>query len=339
MKKVLIITAILVFSMCIINTGFSESKRYDHEVEFGDSKAEKVIQISGNGNLNVTGYKGDKVLISSNEDIFKEYDENNEKTKGLKKISKSGFNIINNKKENIVFISRPMDRHIDLDIKVPNNVTLKLGSDVNRPSWRHKNILAQFHSNAFHGNKNALRHLYRDISKLNNILGGLYKGILEGDVNIKYFSGIVEVNTIQGDIDAENIEGEIIASTVEGDINISFNKLNKDRALYFSTINGEIDITFPKDTKADIMAKTLGGDVYSGFNGDVTFGKEIEDEPAPPGPPPGPPTEPPIGPQIGPQIFFKNIFQSNNITTQINGGGQGIYLSTINGNIYIRKGN
>ena len=322
MKKVLIINAILVFLLCIINTGFSEMKKYDHEVEFGDSKAERVIQFSGNGNLNITGYNGDKILISSNENIFEEDYKVIEKAKGLKKISGSGFNIINNKKENIIIISRPIDKHIDLDIKVPNNITLKFGSDVNRQSWENGNFVGQVYSTIVGGNKEALQNMYKGIKIINNSLVGTYKGIIEGDVNVKDFSGIVEVNTLQGDIKAKNIEGEVIASTVEGNINVTFNRLNKDRALYFSTINGEIDITVPKGTKADVMARTMGGDVYSGFNGDVTVGKEIDDETA----------------TTESKNIFSNIFQSNYITTRINGGGQEVYLSTINGNIYIRKG-
>ena len=53
-------------------------------------------------------------------------------------------------------------------------------------------------------------------------------------------------------------------------LKIVFNKLSKDNALYFSTVNGEIDITLPKGTAADIMAKALNGDVYSGFEGETT---------------------------------------------------------------------
>ena len=67
----------------------------------------------------------------------------------------------------------------------------------------------------------------------------------------------------------------------------------------------------------------MEGDVYSGFDGDVVVGKEIDDDTA----------------TTESQNNFSKIFQSNYITTRINGGGQEIYLNTINGNVYIRKGN
>lgn len=321
MKKSLIIKIILIIIVFSSSICFSKEKRYDHEVEFGDSKGNRMIQFSGNGNLNVTGYEGNKVLVSSNENIFEQDDKANEKAKGLKKIAGGGFNIINNKKENVIIISRPLDKHIDLDIKVPNNITLKFGSDVNRHSWGNRTLATQILNGIYGGNKKGPQN--NPISVIvNNVLGGVFSGIIEGDVNVNNFSGIIEVNTVQGSIRVENINGEVIASTVEGDINITFNKLNKEKTLYFSTVNGDIDITFPKGTNADIMARTMEGDVYSGFDGDVTLGREIEDETA----------------TTEPQNNFSNIFQSNYITTRINGGGQEIYLSTIDGNVYIRKG-
>ena len=127
---------------------------------------------------------------------------------------------------------------------------------------------------------------------------------------------------ISGNINAENIRGAVFAYSVDGDISVILNKLKKNGALYFSSVGGDIDLTLPKDTKADIMARTMDGDVYSGFEGEITVGREIDDDTATP----------------EAHNNFSRIFQSNYITTRINGGGQEIYLNTIDGNVYIRKG-
>ena len=306
MKTSLIIKIILVTLILSSNISLAKQKRYDSEIEFGNPSGERIVQFSGNGNLNITGYNGDKVIISSSENIFSEDEEINEKARGLKKIGGGGFNIINNKNDNIIIISRPIDKHFDLDVKVPNNITLKFGSDINRKSWDSRK---ESHVNFF-------------VDIVGKTLGGVFHGILEGNVSIKDFSGTAEINTVQGNINVENIRGEVFASSVDGDIHIVFNKLTKDRALYLSSVDGDIDITIPKDTRADIMAKTMDGDVYSGFEGDVVVGREIDDDTATP----------------KSQNNFTKIFQSNYITTRINGGGQEIYLNTIDGNIYIRKG-
>ena len=322
MKKSLIVKIVLV--TLLLSTGICSAKqnRYNSEVEFGDPKGQRIVVFSGSGDLTVTGYKGDKVLIYSDENIFKQEDEEvNEKAKGLKRIGGGGFNIINNKKNNIIIISRPVDKNIALTVKVPNDIILKFGSDVNKESWGSSNFVNQIISTIFKGDKNGENsNFIGDI--IGNTLGGVLNGILDGEINIKDFAGIVEVNTVQGNINAENIRGAVFASSVDGDVRVVFDKLQKDRDLYFSSVDGDIDLTLPKDTKANIMAKTLDGDVYSGFEGDVTVGKQINDDTATP----------------GSQNNFSRIFQSNYITTSINGGGQAIYLNTIDGDVYIRKG-
>ena len=321
MKRYHILNLLLIFVLMIPATGLCKEKKYDSVIEFGDAKTERIIQFTGSGDLNITGYNGDKIMISSNEMIFEDDSEVDEKAKGLKKIGGGGFNIFNNKKNNIVIITRPIDEDIDLDIKVPNNTTLKFGSDVNKDSWGSSKIMKQILSSIYDVNRKKKNTFVNNM--IGKALGGTFYGILDGDVNISDFSGTIEVNTVDGNINAMNIEGEAIASTVDGDIKVTFRKLSKESALYFSTIDGDIDMTFPKDAKADIMARTMEGDVYSGFEGDVTMGKEIADE----------------GGEAGPHHNFNTVFQSNYITTRINGGGQEVYLNTVDGNIYIRKGN
>ncbi|MFC1495399.1 DUF4097 family beta strand repeat-containing protein [Thermodesulfobacteriota bacterium] len=323
MKKYYIIKVLLIFLILSPTISFSKDKNYDSVVEFGDPNAEKIIQFTGNGDLNVTGYNGNKVVISTDKKIFKD-DKVSEKAKGLKKIGGGGFNIINNKKNNIVIISRPIDEEIDLDVKVPNNSILKFGSDINKDTYGNSGFMNKLLTGIVKPVKPGKPNQNGFVTGIiGRTLSGVFYGIMEGEINIKNFAGSIEVNTVDGDINAENIEGEVIASTVDGDITVTFKKLNKDGALYFSSVDGDIDITLPKGTKADIMARTMEGDVYSGFEGDVTMGREVEDETA----------------TTEHKTNFLNIFQSNYITTRINGGGHDVYLNTIDGDIYIRKGN
>ncbi|MGD9158059.1 MAG: DUF4097 family beta strand repeat-containing protein [Desulfobacteraceae bacterium] len=338
MKKAFIIKIVLIILLFGSNICFSGEKRYNRELEFGDSNAKKVLQINGNGNIDISGYKGDKVLISADVNIFEENDEVTEKTKGLKKISSAGFNIINNKKENSIIIFRPFDG-IDLNIKVPNNVTLKLGNgpvmqnqvyiNRNEELKKIKKQTKEIRKQIREQNRQMVKNMQNgfhipqipDIPVIYSF--GQASGIINGDVYIKNFSGTIEVNTVNGSINAENIKGEANVSTVSGNINVSFKALNKDSALYFSTVSGEIDITLPKDIKADILAKTMKGDVYSGFDGDIIPGNDMEDK-----------TD-----ESASQKFFMTAYYSNYITTRINGGGDSsVYLNTMNSNIYIRKG-
>jgi len=319
MKKHYILKALIIFMILSPAISFSEENRYDSVVEFGDPKGDRIILFTGNGDLNVTGYNGDEVLIYSDEMLFKD-DDVHEKAKGLKKIGGGGFNIINDKKNNTIIISRPIHEYIDLDIKVPNNTFLKFGSDINIGSLGSSEVKNQVLSSIYDENEKAQNTFVAGM--IGNTPGGMFYGILEGDIRIKNFSGTIEVNTVDGDIDAENIEGELVASTIDGDINVTFKELNNGHALYFSTVDGDIDITFPQNIKADIMARTIEGDVYSGFDADLTMGKETEGETT----------------ATGDKRNFMNFFHLNYITARINGGGQEVHLNTVDGDIYIRKG-
>lgn len=355
MKKIFFINMVLFFIVSNTNGSFSDEKKYNHEIEFGDTTAERILQFNGNGKINITGYDGNKILLSSNENIFKgENSKANEKAKGLTKIGSGGFNIINNKQKNIIIISRMINRDLDLDVKVPNHITLKFGNEINNQVSvgkldRLKLELREFEKQLSEKAKETsnidleIKKLKEEISrneeemqdisipqtpqKINTPLSVASvivstNGIFMGDISIKNFSGTIEASIEKGNITAENIDGHIIASTVNGDINITFRKINKDKTLYFTTVNGDIDITFPKDINAYIMSSAAQGDIYSGFAGDVVIGDESADERGR------------IGSQ-SPTYFHPVTFI---ITSKINNGGQKIYLNTMDGNIYIRKG-
>lgn len=381
-KTILMGIGIFIFSVSF-NISYAEDKEFNYEVEFGKTGDERVLQFNGNGRVNITGYNGNKVLLSSDENVFKD-DEADEKAKGLRKIGGGGFNIINNKEKNVIIVSRPVNKDINLDVKVPNNITLKFGTNVIKPSngfhlskvqvrmpgremsvkeleklkknfeirteefKKHEEELAkhveklQEHANELEKGSDGLntKTLFLMTPKdgehpdmlpvRQNPIDGFVKmiipvsshGMIEGDITINDFKGIVEASTVQGSVTVNNMEGIVLANTVEGDINVTFKKLNNDKELYFSTVDGDIDVTFPEKTNADVMARTVEGSVYSGFNGDVTYGDKPDDEES----------------EKDSRFLFGNMFQSDYITTRINKGGQDIYLNSVNGSIYIRKG-
>jgi hypothetical protein len=65
----------------------------------------------------------------------------------------------------------------------------------------------------------------------------------------------------------------------------------------------------------------MDGDVYTGFDVDLTYGGETD-----------------TGRGSVSYYFHNPYYNSNFITARINGGGNSVYLNTIDGNIYIRKG-
>lgn len=361
MRKTILMSIGISILITSFNISYAEDREYNYEVEFGKTGDEKVLQFNGNGRVNITGYNGNKILLSSDEDVFKD-DEADEKAKGLRKIGGGGFNIIKNKENNLIIVSRPIHKDIGLDVKVPNNITLKFGTSVVKPSngfhlskvhiirpelektaeerEQLKKLFEiqkkEIEKQAEELKKNAtelkkkLGKLEKETYIIGSQVGGAMKminlapshGMIEGDITINDFKGIVEASTIQGSITVNNMDGTVLANTVDGDINVTFKNLSNDKELYFSTVNGDIDITFPEKINADVMARTIEGNVYSGFDDAAIYAKELDDEES----------------KKDSQYLFANMFQSDYITTQINKGGQDIYLNSVNGSIYIRKG-
>jgi hypothetical protein len=80
-----------------------------------------------------------------------------------------------------------------------------------------------------------------------------------------------------------------------------------DKPLSINAISGEIDITLTAKTSASLELRTIGGSFYSNF--DFTQSKDN----------------------------MKRIGGSE-ITYELNGGGPKISISTVSGNVYLRKG-
>lgn len=378
MKKLLFIALTIIGFILIFNSSYAKEMKYSYEVEFGTSQGEKILQFSGNGALNITGYNGSKILLSSDEDIFKD-DEKNEKAQGLKKIGGGGFNIVNNKEKNIIIVSRPGHKKVDLDVKVPNNITLKIGTGVTKPSngynlsqvqmiapalplapdfeknakeyeklvknLEKRKIVIEEHAKELKDRAEELGKKAEELEKRVTIIGprgtavskshntlnwahgfilkDSFNGSVEGDITISDFKGLVEASTMQGSITVNDMDGIVLANTVKGDLDVTFKKLVDDKEIYLSTVYGDIDITFPKKTNADVMSKTIEGDVYSGFDGEVTPGEHPDG----------------LEETKDAKTYFTNMFQSDYVTTRLNKGGQDVYLNTVKGSIYIRKGN
>jgi DUF4097 and DUF4098 domain-containing protein YvlB len=147
-----------------------------------------------------------------------------------------------------------------------------------------------------------------------------FGGISSGDIAISNVSGDIEVNTREGDISLNNISGEVVAHSIDGELLIVFKKITKETPMAFSTIDGDIDVTFPAKTKATISAKNVDGDIYTDFDMDITHVKEAD-----------------LGRKRGWKNGLTGMF-GNTVNGKINGGGADILISTVDGNIYIRKG-
>ena len=298
MKELLRTILMILLIMLFAATVFAESTT----MKFSDPSQPGLIKITGNGDITITGYSGSEVVIvtdTGEEDV--ETPPENEKAKGLKRISASTVNVIHNKDENSIEITRSMKHYADLTIKVPFNTSFKTGINGNTGSDSIGNI------------QNLV---------MNSVFSGLGGGILTGNIEISNISGDIEVSTMNGDITFTDISGTVVANTMRGNIEITFKDYKKDKPMSFSAMDGDIDITLPSALKADIKVKNLDGEVLTNF--------DIEMIPIS--------TE---GQNTGANNFTGinlGAMLGNNIYGKINGGGPEIRVTTLDGDIYVRKG-
>ncbi len=128
-----------------------------------------------------------------------------------------------------------------------------------------------------------------------------------GDVVVRDVTGDLEVNVKNGDIKLTNVTGPAVANTISGDIQVRFAPLRSGPSA-ISSVSGDVDVSLPANTKATMQLRSISGEVYTDF--DMHLGKD-EDSLH----------------HIGGQV----------VAGSINGGGNGLSLKTVSGDIFVRK--
>jgi hypothetical protein len=139
----------------------------------------------------------------------------------------------------------------------------------------------------------------------------------DGDLMITNVQGEVALTNYNGEITALNISGSVVATTYNGEIKVTFDKVTENTPMSYHTYNGDVDLTFPSSTKASFKMKTEQGEIFTGFDMNVTSTgpKQTKDS------------------KSG---TFKVVIDDWK-KGDINGGGPEIAMKTNNGDIYIRK--
>ena len=125
---------------------------------------------------------------------------------------------------------------------------------------------------------------------------------MNGGIHIQGVHGDMSFETLNGGITLEDVGGDVKGETTNGGVSVelSGNQWDGD-GLHVRTTNGSATLTLPEGFRADLEAGTVNG----GFNTDFP-------------------------------ITVRGQLRSNRISTQLNGGGPPIRISTTNGAIRIK---
>ena len=139
----------------------------------------------------------------------------------------------------------------------------------------------------------------------------------DGDLMISNIQGELALTNYNGEITALNVSGSAVATTYNGDIKITFDKITENTPMSYSTYNGDIDLTMPAATKASFKMKTEQGEIYTGFDMEITSSGPVQKKDTKSG-------------------TFKIVIDDWK-KGNINGGGPEVTMKNYNGDIYIRK--
>jgi hypothetical protein len=135
------------------------------------------------------------------------------------------------------------------------------------------------------------------------------------DIEVESFKGSLEIKTLASSVKLTNTSGPLTVGSVSGDIEVVLSNISQEGPTSLATVNGLIDLSVPSTEKATFEVKSVMGDVYN--NLDLVGKSKTEQDK-----------------RSGGLDAIKHNDGSN---FTLNGGGQKVILSTVSGNVYLRK--
>ena len=127
-------------------------------------------------------------------------------------------------------------------------------------------------------------------------------GTVNGEVAVDGATSEVRAGTVNGGVEAYSSGGPVTASTVNGNVHVRMGKLTGDSDLHYATVNGNVVVEFLGDVNADIELTTVNGRLQSDF-----------------------------------PLALQGRIDPRHLRATIGNGGRRIRLTTVNGNVELRK--
>ena len=138
-----------------------------------------------------------------------------------------------------------------------------------------------------------------------------------GEIIVRDVSGMLQLDNTNGPITASGIDGSVIAESVNEAINISFDRIDEDSAMSLETINGDLTVALPDSAGVQLHIDSAKGEITSDFEVDVQPSKPVVQRRDNRG---------------GVEVRVESVIIAN-----INGGGPVIKLTSLHGDISIRR--
>ena len=127
--------------------------------------------------------------------------------------------------------------------------------------------------------------------------------------------GDLEIGMVSGNVDLTDVSGAAVVSTVNGNITGVFDSVPSDKPMSFKTLTGDIDLSFRSDSRFSTHLRSEFGDMFTDFDMDIREDATRRKD----------------------TTQGLRISVSETVVADVNGGGPKYTITTLNGNIYLRK--
>jgi DUF4097 and DUF4098 domain-containing protein YvlB len=221
------------------------SKEFSLEKKSPDNA---LIVANINGDVKVTSYEGDKIVVEVTKTIRAKTDARLEKGKSEIKLG-----VLDRVDTLVLFVEGPCISFGRADRKNYGN-----------GRWNRTGRYS-YDWNDCNNSRNCREeydYTLDFVIKVPASLNVAISTVNDGDLVVENVKGAVVANNINGSIKLTNLARETDASTINGDLDVTYTK-NPDKPCRFYSLNGDINALFQKGLAANLSFESFNGDFYT----------------------------------------------------------------------------
>jgi DUF4097 and DUF4098 domain-containing protein YvlB len=223
------------------------SEKITKEYSFEKKSTDNAVMVANmNGNIKVTGYEGDKIMLEVTRTIYAKTDARLEKGKQEVQLG------LLDRADTLIFY-----------VEVGCNTFARKGNFKNG-KWGNAGWGYNWDCN----NRNCKpEYDYKMdfVLKVPASVHMMVSTINDGDITVENMKGIVSANNINGSIKLTNLVREADVSTINGDVDIEYTT-NPVKDCRFYTLNGDINASFQKGLAASLSFESFNGSFFTNID-------------------------------------------------------------------------
>lgn len=224
--------------------GQTFSEKITKEMAFEKkSESNAIIVANINGDVNVRGYEGDKVLVEVSKSVYAKTNERLER--GKKEVQ---LGVIDRADTLIFFVEGGC-----------NHFGKKYGRDGDDSSGWGYNWNCNGRGTGCHEDYDYKLSFSLKVPVHANLV---VSTVNDGTVTVQNMKGAVDASNVNGSIKLSNLVREVKASTINGDLDVDYSA-NPAKASRFYSLNGDINAYFQKGLGANLTFESFNGNLYT----------------------------------------------------------------------------